>query len=170
MLWVACGENVDTTERMSNYVMLTAKGETSFTEDVAEGVEVNAMMAYRMDKDVSVRLRIEGDDKNAVKIDKDTLVFKAGTKTASFRVLSNQKSLLAVQEVIRVVIDSCSDPKMTPFGNGVNITVKPNAEIPPLTDEQLKLIAGYKDQLGIDLTRIMGVSNCTVTILSLIHI
>ena len=164
MLWVACGENVDTTERMSNYVMLTAKGETSFTEDVAEGIEVNAMMAYRMDKDVSVRLRIEGDDKNAVKTDKDTLVFKAGTKTASFRVLSNQKSLLAVQEVIRVVIDSCSDPKMTPFGNGVNITVKPNAEIPPLTDEQLKLIAGYKDQLGIDLTRMMGVSNCTVTI------
>lgn len=44
------------------------------------------------------------------------------------------------------------------------LTIKPNAAVPELTAEQLALIKGYKDNLGIDLTKVLGIVDVTTTV------
>ena len=41
-------------------------------------------------------------------------------------------------------------------GKAVTLTIKPDSDIPVLTAEQQKLIEGYKQNLNIDLTKILG--------------
>lgn len=41
-------------------------------------------------------------------------------------------------------------------GKTVTLTIKPDSDIPVLTAEQQKLIEGYKQNLNIDLTKILG--------------
>ena len=84
-----------------------------------------------------------------------TIALKAGTKTASFTVKSNKKSLLKSDRVLTVKA-TFSDANMKTDGKAVTLTIKPDSDIPVLTAEQQKLIEGYKQNLNIDLTKILG--------------
>lgn len=161
----SCGEDVDTSEKMSNYVMLTANGESAINEDNTEGIDLTVMMAYTLDEDVSVDLEITGDSAGAVRLSETTVNLPAGQKTATVKVLSNNANVLGAQEVVYVKIAKCSQPKMLPLdANGIAVTVKPSTVVPELTEEQLELIKGYKENLGIDLTRMMGIVDVKTTI------
>ena len=48
---------------------------------------------------------------------------------------------------------------------GVKIVVTPDADIPVLTPEQQKLIAGYKEKFGFDLTSLLGKVPVETTVL-----
>ena len=41
-------------------------------------------------------------------------------------------------------------------GKPATVTINPDSDIPTLTEAQLKLIEGYKKNLNIDLTKILG--------------
>lgn len=84
-----------------------------------------------------------------------TIALKAGAKTASFTVKSNKKSLLKSDRVLTVKA-IFSDANMKTDGKAVTLTIKPDSDIPVLTAEQQKLIEGYKQNLNIDLTKILG--------------
>ena len=84
-----------------------------------------------------------------------TIALKAGAKTASFTVKSNKKSLLKSDRVLTVKA-TFSDANMKTDGKAVTLTIKPDSDIPVLTAEQQKLIEGYKQNLNIDLTKILG--------------
>ena len=161
----SCSESADSNEQMTNYVTLSVEGESAMTEDNTEGLVVNVSMAYTLDHDVSVQLALTGDEKGAVKLDKNTVILPAGKKTASVKVVSNKANVLLTQEVVNVVVSSCSDANMKALdAKGVVLTIKPNAAVPELTAEQLALIKGYKDNLGIDLTKVLGIVDVTTTV------
>lgn len=161
----SCSESADSNEQMTNYVTLSVEGESAMTEDNTEGLVVNVSMAYSLDHDVSVQLALTGDEKGAVKLDKNTVTLPAGKKTASVKVVSNKANVLLTQEVVNVVVASCSDANMKALdAKGVVLTIKPNAAVPELTAEQLALIKGYKDNLGIDLTKVLGIVDVTTTV------
>lgn len=161
----SCSESADSNEQMTNYVTLSVEGESAMTEDNTEGLVVNVSMAYSLDHDVSVQLALTGDEKGAVKLDKNTVILPAGKKTASVKVVSNKANVLLTQEVVNVVVASCPDANMKALdAKGVVLTIKPNAAVPELTAEQLALIKGYKDNLGIDLTKVLGIVDVTTTV------
>ena len=161
----SCSESADSNEQMTNYVTLSVEGESAMTEDNEDGLVVNVSMAYSLDHDVSVQLALTGDEKGAVKLDKNTVTLPAGKKTASVKVVSNKANVLLTQEVVNVVVSSCSDANMKALdAKGVVLTIKPNAAVPELTAEQLALIKGYKDNLGIDLTKVLGIVDVTTTV------
>jgi len=161
----SCSESADSNEQMTNYVTLSVEGESAMTEDNEDGLVVNVSMAYSLDHDVSVQLALTGDEKGAVKLDKNTVTLPAGKKTASVKVVSNKANVLLTQEVVNVVVSSCSDANMKPMDTkGIALTIKPNAAVPELTAEQLALIKGYKDNLGIDLTKVLGIVDVTTTV------
>lgn len=161
----SCSESADSNEQMTNYVTLSVEGESAMTEDNEDGLVVNVSMAYCLDHDVSVQLALTGDEKGAVKLDKNTVTLPAGKKTASVKVVSNRANVLLTQEVVNVVVASCPDANMKALdAKGVVLTIKPNAMIPELTAEQLALIKGYKDNLGIDLTKVLGIVDVTTTV------
>ena len=161
----SCSESADSNEQMTNYVTLSVEGESAMTEDNEDGLVVNVSMAYSLDHDVSVQLALTGDEKGAVKLDKNTVTLPAGKKTASVKVVSNKANVLLTQEVVNVVVSSCPDANMKALdAKGVVLTIKPNAAVPELTAEQLALIKGYKDNLGIDLTKVLGIVDVTTTV------
>ena len=161
----SCSESADSNEQMTNYVTLSVEGESAMTEDNEDGLVVNVSMAYSLDHDVSVQLALTGDEKGAVKLDKNTVTLPAGKKTASVKVVSNKANVLLTQEVVNVVVASCPDANMKALdAKGVVLTIKPNAAVPELTVEQLALIKGYKDNLGIDLTKVLGIVDVTTTV------
>ena len=161
----SCSESADSNEQMTNYVTLSVEGESAMTEDNEDGLVVNVSMAYSLDHDASVQLALTGDEKEAVKLDKNTVTLPAGKKTASVKVISNKTNVLLAQEVVNVVVTSCSDANMKALdAKGVALTIKPNAAVPELTAEQLALIKGYKDNLGIDLTKVLGIVDVTTTV------
>ena len=161
----SCSESADSNEQMTNYVTLSVEGESAMTEDNEDGLVVNVSMAYCLDHDVSVQLALTGDEKGAVKLDKNTVTLPAGKKTASVKVVSNKANVLLTQEVVNVVLASCPDANMKALdAKGVVLTIKPNAMVPELTAEQLALIKGYKDNLGIDLTKVLGIVDVTTTV------
>lgn len=161
----SCSESADSNEQMTNYVTLSVEGESAMTEDNEDGLVVNVSMAYSLDHDVSVQLALTGDEKGAVKLDKNTVTLPAGKKTASVKVVSNRANVLLTQEVVNVVVASCPDANMKALdAKGVVLTIKPNAMVPELTAEQLALIKGYKDNLGIDLTKVLGIVDVTTTV------
>ena len=161
----SCSESADSNEQMNNYVTLSVEGESAMTEDNTEGLVVNVSMAYSLDHDASVQLSLTGDEKEAVKLSSNKVTIPAGKKTASVKVLSNNANVLSIQEVVNVVVSSCSDANMKPMDTkGIALTIKPNAMVPELTAEQLALIKGYKDNLGIDLTKVLGIVDVTTTV------
>ena len=161
----SCSEKTDSNEQMNNYVTLSVEGESAMTEDNTEGLVVNVSMAYTLDHDASVQLSLKGDEKEAVKLSSNKVTIPAGKKTASVKVLSNNANVLSIQEVVNVVVSSCSDANMKPMDTkGIALTIKPNAMVPELTAEQLALIKGYKDNLGIDLTKVLGIVDVTTTV------
>ena len=161
----SCSEKTDSNEQMNNYVTLSVEGESAMTEDNTEGLVVNVSMAYTLDHDASVQLSLTGDEKEAVKLSSNKVTIPAGKKTASVKVLSNNANVLSIQEVVNVVVSSCSDTNMKPMDTkGIALTIKPNAMVPELTAEQLALIKGYKDNLGIDLTKVLGIVDVTTTV------
>lgn len=161
----SCSEKTDSNEQMNNYVTLSVEGESAMTEDNTEGLVVNVSMAYTLDHDASVQLSLTGDEKEAVKLSSNKVTIPAGKKTASVKVLSNNANVLSIQEVVNVAVSSCSDANMKPMDTkGIALTIKPNAMVPELTAEQLALIKGYKDNLGIDLTKVLGIVDVTTTV------
>lgn len=161
----SCSSNSDNSEQMTNYVTLAVNGGSEMTEDYTKGIDITLTLAYSLDKDATVNLTLSGDDKGAVKLSQNQVTFPAGQKTATVKVLSNNLNVLGAQEVVYIKIASCSENNMHPISNeGAAITVKPNAAVPELTAEQLKLIEGYKTNLGIDLTKVLGMVDVKTTI------
>lgn len=158
-------DDTDNSEQMTNYVSLTINGESAINEDNTDGVEITVSMAYTLDTDATINLQLTGDDANAVHLSANSVTIPAGQKTATVKVLSNNSNVLGAQEVVTVKAISFSHAKMAAIdADGVSVTIKPNTSVPELTAEQLQLIEGYKNNLGIDLTKFLGVLDVTTTI------
>lgn len=152
----ACSsDNNDGDKPMTNYVSISAEGNNIINEDNDEEVKFNILIGNTLTADATINLSLEGNDDNVATISPSTIALKAGAKTASFTVKSNKKSLLKSDRVLTVKA-TFSDANMKTDGKAVTLTIKPDSDIPVLTAEQQKLIEGYKQNLNIDLTKILG--------------
>lgn len=152
----ACSsDNNDGDKPMTNYVSISAEGNNIINEDDDEEVKFNILIGNTLTADATINLSLEGNDDNVATIAPSTIALKAGAKTASFTVKSNKKSLLKSDRVLTVKA-TFSDANMKTDGKAVTLTIKPDSDIPVLTAEQQKLIEGYKQNLNIDLTKILG--------------
>lgn len=160
----SCSDSSDDSEQMTNYVTLAASGESSMYEDDTTGINIQVTMAYSIDKDATITLALSGDN-GAVSLSPATVTIPAGEKTATVKLISNQQGILLSAENVNVTVASCSETNMKPIdASGITLTVRPAAAMPTLTEAQLALIQGYKDNLGIDLTRVLGVVDVNTTI------
>lgn len=140
---------------MTNYVSISAEGNNIINEDDDDEVKFNILIGNTLTADATINLSLEGNDDNVATLSLSTIALKAGAKTASFTVKSNKKSLLKSDRVLTVKA-TFSDANMKTDGKAVTLTIKPDSDIPVLTAEQQKLIEGYKQNLNIDLTKILG--------------
>lgn len=140
---------------MTNYVSISAEGNNIINEDDDEEVKFNILIGNTLTADATISLSLEGNDDNVATLTPSTISLKAGAKTASFTVKSNKKSLLKSDRVLTIKA-TFSDANMKTDGKAVTLTIKPDSDIPVLTAEQQKLIEGYKQNLNIDLTKILG--------------
>lgn len=146
----------DGNKPMTNYVSISADGNTIINEDDDEEVKFNILIGNTLTADATINLSLEENDDNVATISpSSTIALKAGAKTASFTVKSNKKSLLKSDRVLTVKA-TFSDANMKTDGKAATLTIKPDSDIPVLTAEQQKLIEGYKQNLNIDLTKILG--------------
>ena len=145
----------DDDKQMTNYVSISAEGNNIINEDDDEEVKFNILIGNTLTADATISLSLEGNDDNVATLTPSTISLKAGAKTASFTVKSNKKSLLKSDRVLTVKA-TFSDANMKTDGKAVTLTIKPDSDIPVLTAEQQKLIEGYKQNLNIDLTKILG--------------
>lgn len=152
----ACSSSDDNDgKQMTNYVSISAAGNNIINEDDDEKVKFNILIGNTLTADATINLSLEGNDDNVATLTPSTIALKAGAKTASFTVKSNKKSLLKSDRVLTVKA-TFSDANMKTDGKAVTLTIKPDSDIPVLTAEQQKLIEGYKQNLNIDLTKILG--------------
>lgn len=140
---------------MTNYVSISVDGNNIINEDDDEEVKFNILIGNTLTADATISLSLEGNDDNVATLTPSTISLKAGAKTASFTVKSNKKSLLKSDRVLTIKA-TFSDANMKTDGKAVTLTIKPDSDIPVLTAEQQKLIEGYKQNLNIDLTKILG--------------
>lgn len=145
----------DGDKQMTNYVSISAEGNNIINEDDDDEVKFNILIGNTLTADATISLSLEGNDDNVATLSPSTISLKAGAKTASFTVKSNKKSLLKSDRVLTVKA-TFSDANMKTDGKVVTLTIKPDSDIPVLTAEQQKLIEGYKQNLNIDLTKILG--------------
>lgn len=153
----ACSSSDDNDgdKQMTNYVSISAEGNNIINEDDDDEVKFNILIGNTLTADATISLSLEGNDDNVATLTPSTISLKAGAKTASFTVKSNKKSLLKSDRVLTVKA-TFSDVNMKTDGKAVTLTIKPDSDIPVLTAEQQKLIEGYKQNLNIDLTKILG--------------
>lgn len=140
---------------MTNYVSISAEGNNIINEDDDDEVKFNILIGNTLTADATINLSLGGNDDNVATLSPSTIALKAGAKTASFTIKSNKKSLLKSDRVLTVKA-TFSDVNMKTDGKAVTLTIKPDSDIPVLTAEQQKLIEGYKQNLNIDLTKILG--------------
>lgn len=140
---------------MTNYVSISAEGNNIINEDDDDEVKFNILIGNTLTADATINLSLEGNDDNVATLSPSTIALKAGAKTASFTIKSNKKSLLKSDRVLTVKA-TFSDVNMKTDGKAVTLTIKPDSDIPVLTAEQQKLIEGYKQNLNIDLTKVLG--------------
>lgn len=145
----------DDDKQMTNYVSISAEGNNIINEDDDDEVKFNILIGNTLTADATISLSLEGNDENVATLNPSTISLKAGAKTASFTVKSNKKSLLKSDRVLTIKA-TFSDANMKTDGKAATLTIKPDSDIPVLTAEQQKLIEGYKQNLNIDLTKILG--------------
>ena len=154
-------------EKMTNYVQLSVNGSTSgvssIAEDATEPVVVNVLLSYFVEETTTINFELKGNDGDILRIENNVVEIPANSKTAQVKVFSNNKNSLITEQSVTLTIASSSNDKIV-LSNPWTIKVRPASTMPELTDDQKAMIAGYKENLGIDLYRMLGKVSCTVKV------
>lgn len=161
----SCNEKKETGYSGTNKIYLTAENNNAvIVESDATPLEVEVMLTSTVETATTLTFRLEDDTQEILSLQNNLVTITAGSKTASFQVISNLKNLLAESTYISVGIDAAQLPQGMELAEALRIRVNPNPAIPELTEEQKTLIDGYKEKFGIDLYEFLGVMKCTTTL------
>lgn len=152
----ACSNDDNPNVEMTNGVILSVVGNASMAEDDTEGINIHVLMAFAPNKDETIEIVMTGNESNIVRIDHNTLHFKAGQKEAIVKIQSNAKHMLSTPKTISIKVGKTSNPHIKAADEGVKITITPDSDMPVLTSKQLQLIEGYKQKYGFDITAMLG--------------
>ena len=157
----------DDKDKMTNYVQLSVNGSTSgattITEDATEPVLINVLLSYFVEETTTINFELTGNDGDILRLENNIVEIPANEKTAEIKVYSNNRNSLITEQSVGLIIASSSNDKIV-LSNPWTIKVRPASTMPELTEEQKAMIAGYKENLGIDLYRMLGKVSCTVKV------
>ena len=157
----------DDKDKMTNYVQLSVNGSTSgattITEDATEPVVINVLLSYFVEETTTINFELTGNDGDILRLENNIVEIPANEKTAEIKVYSNNRNSLITEQSVGLIISSSSNDKIV-LSNPWTIKVRPASTMPELTDDQKAMIAGYKENLGIDLYRMLGKVSCTVKV------
>ena len=157
----------DDKDKMTNYVQLSVNGSTSgattIAEDATEPVVINVLLSYFVEETTTINFELTGNEGDILRLENNIVEIPANEKTAEIKVYSNNRNSLITEQSVGLIIASSSNDKIV-LSNPWTIKVRPASTMPELTEEQKAMIAGYKENLGIDLYRMLGKVSCSVKV------
>ena len=163
----SCANGEDDNVKMTNYVQLSVNGGTggvtTISEDATEPVIVDVMLSYYVEATTTINFALTGNDGDILRLENNIIEIPANQKTAQVKVYSNNRNSLTSEQSVTLTIASSNNDKIV-LSNPWIIKVTPAAQEGELTEEQKAMIAGYKENLGIDLYRMLGKLNCSVKV------
>jgi hypothetical protein len=149
-----------------NYIYLTSQnGKTTIYETDEEPLVIDVMLTAALEKDLTLTFALTGTE-GVVSIEGNPVTIKAGEKTGSFNVVSNNANVLEETANYTVALDASTVlPENVELKESLSFVVTPViVEEQDPTDEKTALLNAYKEETGIDLTKYIGLVNVSTVI------
>ena len=149
-----------------NYIYLTSQnGKTTIYETDEEPLVIDVMLTAALEKDLTLTFALTGTE-GVVSIEGNPVTIKAGEKTGSFNVVSNNANVLEETANYTVALDASTVlPENVELKESLSFVVTPViVEEQDPTDEKTALLNAYKESTGIDLTKYIGLVNVSTVI------
>lgn len=134
-------------------------------ESGEEPLVVSVDLTTSLSEDISLEFVLLDDEKGVLSLEDNPVTIAAGSKSASFKVVSNGKSLLLEDTYFKIGLPEVPLSNMA-LDAELSVRVTPDPQVPEFSEEQLSLIAGYKTKYGIDLNDFLGVVGCHTEVTS----
>lgn len=147
-----------------NYIYLsTQEGKTTLYETDSDPLVVEVMLTAALDEDLVLDFSLAGAE-GVVSLEGTPVTIKAGDKTASFNVVSNNANMLeaASNYTVGLAVDVVL-PENVELKETLSFVVSPMTS-EALTDAQKAVLEAYKASTGIDLSKYIGVVNVSTVI------
>lgn len=150
-----------------NYIYLSAQdGKTTLYEIDETPIVVEVMLTTALEEDLVLDFALTGTE-GVVSLEGCPVTIEAGSKTASFNIVSNNANVL--ETAANYTVDLASDivlPENVELNEALAFVVSPmTAEA--LTDAQKAILEAYRTSTGIDLSKYIGVVNVSTVITAL---
>jgi len=147
-----------------NKIYLTADNPV-IEESGSEALVVGVDLTTSLSEDVSLDFALLNDEKGVLSLEDNPVTIKAGSKSASFKVVSNGKGLLITDTYFKIGLPELPCENMA-LDAELSVRVTPDPQVPSLSETQLALIEGYKSKYGVDLTNFLGIVSCHTEVVS----
>jgi hypothetical protein len=161
LVFTSCSSS-DDEPKMKNATEFVSEGKTLYDNDT-EGVALTLNLASAVEDNVTIGLSLTGDDASAFELSPASLTIAKGTKSATFVIKAKSTAMLTKNETLTVGISSSSDDNLITTATAT-VNAAPALTVANLTDDQLKLIAGYKEKYGIDIRPMLGLLDVKTTV------
>lgn len=147
-----------------NYIYLsTQEGKTTLYETDSDPLVVEVMLTAALDEDLVLDFSLAGVE-GVVSLEGTPVTIKAGDKTASFNVVSNNANMLEAASNYTVgLAEDVVLPENVELKETLSFVVSPMTS-EALTDAQKAVLEAYKASTGIDLSKYIGVVNVSTVI------
>ncbi len=147
-----------------NYIYLsTQEGKTTLYETDSDPLVVEVMLTAALDEDLVLDFSLAGAE-GVVSLEGTPVTIKAGDKTASFNVVSNNANMLEAASNYTVgLAEDVVLPENVELKETLSFVVSPMTS-EALTDAQKAVLEAYKASTGIDLSKFIGVVNVSTVI------
>lgn len=165
VVFVSCSKDDDGPSVGINHIYLSVpqEGGNTIVDGSDEAVEVMVILSKAVDSNVSFNFQLEGEQADMFVLEDNPVTIEAGKNTGFFTVKSANKLTITENAEATFTITNLDANK---FDLAENITVKllPAQGAGNLTEEQLKLVAAWKQAYNIDITPWIGNVALTGTI------
>ena len=147
-----------------NYIYLsTQEGKTTIYETDETPLVVEVMLTAALEEDLVLDFALTGTE-GIVSLEGNPVTIKAGGKTASFNIVSNNANVLEASEnyTVGLAADTVL-PDNVELEKALAFVVSPMTA-DALTEEQKAILDAYKANSGIDLSKYIGVVNVSAVI------
>ena len=147
-----------------NYIYLsTQEGKTTLYETDSDPLVVEVMLTAALDEDLVLDFSLAGAE-GVVSLEGTPVTIKAGDKTASFNVVSNNANMLEAASNYTVgLAEDVVLPENVELKETLSFVVSPMTS-EALTDAQKAVLEAYKASTDIDLSKYIGVVNVSTVI------
>ena len=150
----------------TNYIYLsTQEGKTTLYETDTDPLVVEVMLTAALEEDLVLDFALTGTE-GVVSLEGNPVTIKAGEKTGSFNVVSNNANVLEATANYTITLASDADlPENVELKEPLAFVVTPViVEEQDPTDEKAALLNAYKEATGIDLSKYIGLVNVSTVI------